>query len=143
MKTKKFICILSVVLFGLGLFYIGYLCVNSHYKKKYISEYVENVFGNENKIRDLCVSKYTPKDETTLGKVIYVHQLCECATTNLYNGTILQENDKYNAIKKHTVNVFNIAETREALIDIAFIYCVKDFSDNPNKERPEIKVDVY
>ena len=44
--------------------------------------------------------------------------------------------------KKHIVNVFNIAETREKLIDIAFIYCVKDFTDNPDKEKPEIKVNV-
>ncbi|MBR0211980.1 MAG: hypothetical protein IJQ55_00050 [Alphaproteobacteria bacterium] len=142
MKNKKFIYISSVVLLGLGISFVGYLCINNYYKNKYVNEYVHNVFDNEDKIRDLCVKKYTPKEETTLGKVIYVNQLCECATINLYNGNVLKEPKTYNAIKKHIVNVFNIAETREKLIDIAFIYCVKDFTDNPDKEKPEIKVNV-
>ncbi len=119
---KRTYWILSVaLLFLFGLVYLFYV---QYSKNKYVDEYFINVFGNKEKVVEVCIDRYVPKEITTLDNVIAVHELCDCAANNILS--VLKEKDVYKAIKKDIVNVFNITFARELLVDIAFARCADE-----------------
>lgn len=141
MKTKILVHIalglISLTLISCITYYLS-MCES---RNKYVNKYFRDVFKNDEKVRTVCVDKYVPKGTTTLDNIILTHQLCECVVDNMH--TVMREKQVYKAIKHHIVNVFNIVETREHLVDIAIIQCAKDFSENPDKERPKLEIKTH
>lgn len=136
--NERRIIIVSVIL--LVVVPCAFWAVGMGNKKRaeFVNKYFDEVFSGKEQITNICLGKYMPPSGALSDIEAFINQMCDCAADNMKN--MMMQDRVYSVLKKHSVNLWNIKETREILMDQAFFACIGYFKKHTDEMPPHVTI---